>query len=64
MKTGLSDSLADQLISATDQQQVKDQLKAITQEALDLGVTWLIGYCCCMVYHLHRHLVLLTLLLK
>ena len=38
MKTGLSDSLTDQLISATDQQQVKDQLKAITQEALDLGV--------------------------
>ena len=38
-KTGLSDSLSDRLISAIDQQHVKDQLKGITQEALDLGVS-------------------------
>ena len=38
LKAGLSGPLVDQLLAATEQQHIKDQLKATTQEALDLGV--------------------------
>ncbi len=39
IKTGLSREQADELIAKISQQQIKDELRKSTQEALDLGVS-------------------------
>ena len=38
IKTGLSQEQADELIGMISQEQIKEELKKSTQEALDLGV--------------------------
>ena len=69
INSGLSQEQADELIGKISQEEVKEELKRVTQEALDLGVgrfvisiVVVIDYkCCCIIYRrLVHHLLWLT----